>query len=128
MMITWTDTQLWGLVMVIFALCLVLVVVAVVVFVLLIANRMTSMMTTARDMVVNQGKLVDKLTTLLMSRDPMTYQALRAGDSLVGYDEATKTDPIEETQDGEEPYGPDGPVGDLDAGDPFIAGSLYGRD
>ena len=80
---------------------------------------------TSKEIIQEQARLIDKLVTLNVSGDPMTYQALRAGDSLVGYDNGSSTGVTdEEPSDGEQAYFQDGGDGDAGSGDPFIDGQI----
>lgn len=71
--------------------------------------------------------LIDRQAQLIASKDPMTYQALRAADAFHSYDEtSSKQEATEETDNGEAPAEDDYLAGGRDpfAGDPFISGDL----
>lgn len=71
-------------------------------------------------------ELIEKLSQLAVSRDALTYQALRAVDSLGSYDDDSSSPGVEETEDGigsdERALAEEG----LGA-DPFVAGTIFER-
>lgn len=70
--------------------------------------------------------IIERQALLISSKDPMTYQALRAADSFGSYDEVSKEPDIEEIIGG---FGADGdPEQEVEFnGDPFVSGNIFDK-
>lgn len=122
----------WGTIMILAAM-LALVVLVLVAFALIESRRnartidqFAELATTLKDSMEHQTKLVDKLVTLVVAKDPLAYQAIRAGDSLVRYDDSS-SGTAEEIENG----GDDGFDEDLSGSyhdDSFVSGAIHRRD
>lgn len=111
----------WGILVMVMVAAFLLLVSAVLGFVGWSLSRVAGLAETLQSIMDTQRKQLDKAITLLVSRDPMTYQALRAGDSLASY--AKETPEHEEMTDAEADFG-DGLTGDPILDDPIVRGDF----